>query len=92
MLLGEGEEVYRGRVGVAEWLLCARNLKPKRSLLVNEVRPLADGRFLVVGTIVFGDRVRAPFCGLNELRDGLLVRVQHWLTTPEALQHVGHID
>jgi hypothetical protein len=92
LLLGEWEEVYRGRAGVAEWLLRARNLEPKRSLLVDEVRPLPDARFLVVGTMVFGDTVRARFCGLNELRDGLLVGVQHWLTTPEALQHVGHID
>jgi len=92
LLAGDRKDVYRGRAGVAEWLVLTRNLEPRRSLRVFEVRPLANARFLVVGTMVFGDRVRTPFCGLHELRDGLLVRIQHWLTTPASLQHVGHID
>jgi SnoaL-like protein len=91
-LLGERTEVYRGRSGVSKWLLRARKLEPRRSLLVDEVRALAGGRFLAVGTTVFGAGVRTPFCALHEFRDGLLIKVQHWLTTPERLGRLGYID
>jgi hypothetical protein len=92
LLLRESSDVYRGRSGVADWLLRVRNGEPRRSLLVDEVRPLPDGRVLVVGTMVFGRGVRATFCALNELRNGLLVKVQQWLTTPETLERLGYID
>jgi ketosteroid isomerase-like protein len=91
LLLRDSRDVYRGRSGVADWLLRVRNSEPRRSLLVDEVCSLPDGRVLVVGTMVFGRRVRATFCALNELRDGLLVKVQHWLTTPETLERLGYV-
>jgi ketosteroid isomerase-like protein len=91
-LSGTGDQIFRGRAGVTEWVSAVLSRGGEVRNEIDELRDLGD-RVLVLGSVFerVGDEVRvdAELAWLFQIRDERIVRGEGFLSRDDALRAAG---
>lgn len=85
--------VYRGHVGVLQWLGELERGGLTHRLALGETRIVRDHAVLAVGGVALAERAgETPFCGIFEFGGPQIVSIRHYFGHPETLAEIGMID
>jgi|GEM_PF-5825707 len=83
--------VYRGRVGIEQWLCDLDQRGRDDRITVERTRAVTDRRIVAMGSVDIGT-VNAAFMAVHDLRDGLIERAHHYFSDESLLRRIGIID
>lgn len=83
--------VYRGWLGIEQWLADLEHRGRDDRITVEHTRSATGGRIVAMGSVDIGI-VNAAFMAVHELRDGLIARVHHYFSDESLLRRIGIID
>ena len=78
-----------GHDGVRRWFAELQQHEHPHRIRLDRIDGLADGRLLAAGAVSAEEGTGAPFSGLYEIADDLIVCAHHYFTRPETLVQIG---
>ena len=80
---------YLGHDGMRRWFAEILQREHPHRIGLESIAGLTDGRLLAAGTVLVEKEAGAPFSGLYEIENGVIVCAHHYFTPPETLVHIG---
>ena len=80
---------YLGHDGMRRWFAEILHREHPHRIGLESIAGLADGRILAAGTVLVENEAGAPFSGLYEIDNGVIVCAYHYFTPAETLFQIG---